>query len=101
MLPTKTGVWVVGISALVLWAVVAYAQDTRWGKENAAGVQALSQGRYAEAEQRFKAADVGEVEETGADRTRVARFFRSAPGCGRVRAEYDPTPMSLRPWSGR
>ncbi len=62
---------VLALSVLAIAVPAAFAQDTKWEKANAAGMEAYQQGRYAEAEKRWLAA-LEEAENFGPDDQRLA-----------------------------
>ena len=53
---TKTRWLLAGVLCLALLPPTTHAQDTKWEKSNAAGMEAYQQGRYGEAEKRWLAA---------------------------------------------
>ncbi len=84
---TKTRWLLAGVLCLALLPPTTHAQDTKWEKSNAAGVEAYQQGRYGEAEKRWLAA-LEEAENFGPDDERLATSLNNLASLYKTQGKY-------------
>ena len=84
---TKTRWLLAGVLCLALLPPTTHAQDTKWEKSNAAGVEAYQQGRYGEAEKRWLAA-LEEAESFGPDDQRLGTSLNNLGVLYQARGKY-------------
>ena len=76
-----------GVLCLVLVSAQSCTQGQPWEEYNEAGVEALDQGRYAEAESQFIAA-CKEAEKSGPEDTYLATSLNNLAGLYRTQGKY-------------
>ena len=75
------------IACLILWPAFVSAQETSWDTTNAAGLKALNEGRYSEAEELFSSA-LRMAETFGEQDPRFATSFNNLAELYRNQGQY-------------
>ena len=84
---TKTRWLLAGVLCLALLPPTTYAQDTKWEKSNAAGMEAYQQARYGEAKKWWLAA-LEKAETFGPDDQRLATSLNNLAELYRTQGKY-------------
>ena len=87
MKSSKTGWLLLAVVLLALWPGFRIIQEARWKKANDAGMKALQEGRYAEAEQHLTAARK-QAEKFGKQDARLATSLNNLAELYQTQGKY-------------